>query len=99
MKKTVVFIVMLLFAARLFAQDEPPEYKVAAARFEKFYNANMPDSISKNFSPEMKAALPKEKFKETTTLLKSQLGTLQKAGFLKYNCPLGVYKATCQNGV
>jgi len=99
MKKIVVFIVIVFFAARLFAQDEPPQYKVAAARFEKFYNANMPDSISKKFSPEMKAALPPEKFKETTTLLKSQLGTLQKTGFLKYNSPLAVYKATFQNGV
>jgi len=99
MKKIVVFIVIVFFAARLFAQDEPPEYKVAAARFEKFYNANMPDSISKNFSPEMKVALPQEKFKETTTQLKSQLGTLQKTGFLKYNNPLAVYKATFQNGI
>ncbi|MBC7400608.1 MAG: alpha/beta hydrolase [Mucilaginibacter sp.] len=83
----------------LFAQGEPAKYMATAANFKKYYNANTPDSISKNFSPEMLAAIPADKFKTTTAQLKTQLGPLLSADFQKYSAPLAVYKATFQNAV
>lgn len=99
MKKIVFFILTILFTVKIFAQAEPPNYMAAATQFKKFYNANSPDSISKNFSPELRAVLSEDKFKTTTTQLKSQLGPLLETDFVKYNSPLAVYKATFQNGV
>jgi uncharacterized protein len=83
----------------LFAQSEPAKYKAAVALFEKFYNQNLPDSISARFSAAMKAQLPPAQFKQTTTQLKAQLGDLTKAEFSTYSEPLAVYKATFKNGV
>jgi hypothetical protein len=51
------------------------------------------------FSADMKTSLPLDKFKPTTIQLKSQLGALNKAEFLKYNQPLAVYKATFDKAV
>jgi len=93
------FLIALLFAAKLFAQAEPAPYKQAAAQFKFFYNTNNPGNIFSQFSPEMKTVLPEEKFKATTTQLKTQLGDLLKTEFIKYEEPLAVYKATFQNAV
>jgi pimeloyl-ACP methyl ester carboxylesterase len=90
---------MFLFAAKLFAQAEPPRYVQAASQFKKFYNNNKPDSIFTQFSPELKTELPQDKFLASTAQLKSQLGSLLKTEFYKYNAPLAVYKATFQNAV
>jgi len=99
MKRFSIIILSIFFPAMLFAQSEPAKYKAAAALFEKFYNQNLPDSISAHFSAAMKAQLPAAQFKETTTQLKAQLGDLSKAEFSTYSEPLAVYKATFKNGV
>lgn len=98
MSKISFFFLTFFLAAISFAQAEPAKYVKMAARFKQFYNANTPDSISSNFSPEMKAVLPEDKFKATTIQLKSQLGDLVKTEFVKYEAPLAVYKATFKNG-
>jgi pimeloyl-ACP methyl ester carboxylesterase len=98
-KKATFFMLLFFCATQLFAETEPARYKIAATRFEKFYNSNLPDSIFSSFSPDMKTALPADKFKTTTTQLKTQLGPLLKTEFLKYNEPLAVYKATFQNAI
>lgn len=99
MKRITFFTLIMTLAIRLFAQGEPPKYVIVASQFKKFYNANKPDSIFSNFSPEMKTALPEEKFKTTTTQLRGQLGELVKTEFLQYNKPTAVYKATFKNEV
>ena len=99
MKRFSIIILSIFFPAMLFAQSEPAKYKAAVALFEKFYNQNLPDSISARFSAAMKAQLPPAQFKETTTQLKAQLGDLTKAEFSTYAEPLAVYKATFKNGV
>lgn len=98
-KKVLPFILLIFCVTSLFAQAEPPKYKIAVTTFEKFYNKNLPDSIFSDFSPDMKAALPADKFRATTNQLKAQLGPLLKTELLKYNEPLAVYKATFQNAV
>jgi pimeloyl-ACP methyl ester carboxylesterase len=99
MKRICFFIVAIFCATSLFAQGEPAKYMATIANFKKFYNADIPDSISKDFSPEMLAALPGDKFKTTTQQLKAQLGPLVSAEFQKYSAPLAIYKATFQNAV
>lgn len=99
MKRFSIIILSIFFPVILFAQPEPAKYKAAVALFEKFYNLNLPDSISAHFSAAMKAQLPAAQFKQTTTQLKAQLGNLTNAEFSTYNEPLAVYKATFKNGV
>ncbi|MFD0750665.1 serine aminopeptidase domain-containing protein [Mucilaginibacter calamicampi] len=99
MKRFSIVILSIFFPAMLFAQSEPAKYKAAVALFEKFYNQNLPDSISARFSAAMKGQLPPAQFKQTTTQLKTQLGDLTKVEFSTYSEPLAVYKATFKNGV
>lgn len=49
------------------------------------------------FSPEMKIALPQDKFETTTSQLKTQLGKLNKTSLVSYNQPIAVYKANFSN--
>ncbi len=99
MNRIYLLIIALLFTCKIFAQAaEPGNYKIASNQFKELYNNNKIDDIFSHFSAEMKTALPLEKFKATTTQLKSQLGNLLYADFVSYNEPLAIYKARFQNG-
>lgn len=98
MMRNFIFFTLIMFcAATAKAQTEPANYNVAANKFKKFYNGNQPDSVFSMFSPEMKTALPIDKWTTTTTQLKTQLGNLNTLDFDKYEAAVGVYKATFQN--
>ncbi|MDN3582193.1 serine aminopeptidase domain-containing protein [Mucilaginibacter flavus] len=99
MKKISFLVLIICLATRVFAQTEPANYKVALNRFIRFYNTNKPDSISAQFSPEMKTALPADQFKSTTTQLKTQLGDLSSTEFVKLEGTVAQYKATFKNAV
>jgi alpha-beta hydrolase superfamily lysophospholipase len=98
MRKLIFFTLMMFLASAVSAQSEPANYSVATAKFKQFYNADQPDSIFAMFGPEMRAALPADKWTATTKQIKSQLGTLVKTEFFKYNQPIAQYNATFQNG-
>ena len=97
MRKFIFCVTLLSCSVKIWAQAEPTSYHIAVNKFKTFYNSNQPDSVYGMFSPDMKQALPLDVFKTTTTQLKSQLGNLNKTEFVKYNQPLGLYKATFQN--
>jgi len=99
MRKIAFFIITLICAANTYAQAEPANYTIAVDKFKTFYNAGQPDSVFNMFSDDMKLALPLDQFKTTTTQLKLQLGYLNKTEFVKYNAPLGIYRATFQNAI
>jgi len=99
MRKIAFFTLILFCTVTIYAQPEPLNYSVAVSKFKTFYNANQPDSVFDMFSPELKTALPLDQFTTTTSQLKTQLGTLNKTEFVKYNEPLGIYRATFQNAV
>jgi pimeloyl-ACP methyl ester carboxylesterase len=99
MRRIYLLAFVVIFATVLNANSQPANYTAVANKFKQFYNANQPDSIFNMFSADMKTSLPLDKFKPTTIQLKSQLGALNKTEFLKYNQPLGVYKATFDNAV
>lgn len=98
MNKITLLIIALLFTCETFAQaSEPAKYKIAANQFKDLYNDNKIDDIFSQFSAEMKTALPIDRFKATTTQLKSQLGSLLSMDFVSYDEPLGIYKARFQS--
>ena len=99
MRKVYFTALVLLFTGLLNCQAQPANYIAAANKFKQFYNANKPDSIFSMFSPEMKAALPLDKFKPTTEQLKTQLGNLTTTELVKFNQPLVIYKATFEHAV
>jgi pimeloyl-ACP methyl ester carboxylesterase len=93
MKKSTFLIVAILLAFRLYAQGAPAHYNEVLGKFVSYYNAGQPDSIFSMFSPEMKVALPQDKFASTTAQLRDQLGRINKADLVSYNQPIAVYKA------
>jgi len=97
MRKFIFCVTLLSCAVKIWAQAEPTSYHIAINKFKTFYNNNEPDSVYSMFSPNMKQTLPPDVFKTTTEQLKLQLGNLNKTEFVKYNPPLGIYKATFQN--
>jgi pimeloyl-ACP methyl ester carboxylesterase len=99
MKKISFLVLIICLTGRLFAQSEPANYKAALNQFIKAYNTAQPDSIFSHFSPAMKTALPLENFKATTLQLKAQMGSLERAEFMKYENQVATYKGTFKNGV
>ncbi len=99
MKRIALFLFIVLFIAKTYAQAEPANYRVAVAKFKTFYNTSQVDSIFKMFSPEMKTVLPLETFKPTTNQLKQQYGELQATEFVSYSGSIAVYKATFKGSI
>ena len=98
MRRITFLILAVLITTGAFAQTEPANYITAVNKFKIFFNANQPDSIYKMFGPQMTQALTPDKFKTTATQLRSQLGNLTQATFIKYNAPVASYTAAFQNG-
>ena len=92
-------MLIVLFAVTASAQSEPVNYSAAVAKFKQFYNADQPDSVFVMFAPEMKTALPADRWAATTKQIKTQLGTLNQTDFIKYTPPIAQYQATFQNGL
>ena len=99
MKKIYLIAFVIVFTAVFNCQAQPANFVTAANKFKQFYNGDRPDSIFGMFSPEMKAALPLDKFKSTTGQLKEQLGNLTTIELVKFNQPLIIYKATFERAV
>jgi Peptidase family M23/Protein of unknown function (DUF3887) len=99
MKKIYFLIIITLTANNLFAQTETENYKIVVDKFVRYYNSSQPDSVFKQFSSEMKTALPIEKVEEFVNGLKQQLGKIKSRDFLKYELTLAKYKTQFDNGV
>jgi pimeloyl-ACP methyl ester carboxylesterase len=99
MKRITLFLTVALLTLKAVAQAEPADYATTVAKFKQFYNTDHADSIFSMFSPEMRTALPLDKFKPTTEQLKAQYGELLKTEFVKFGGSLAVYKATFKNSV
>jgi murein DD-endopeptidase MepM/ murein hydrolase activator NlpD len=89
---------LLVISTSTFAQVERIENKYSASRFKDFHNRNSIDSIYNLFSPEMQAALPKEKANEFLGALKSQAGAIRRMDFKKYEGPYASYKTSFDKG-
>jgi len=99
MKKIQLLALLFFVASSVVAQTTPANFAPVLAKFTRFYNNSQPDSIYAMFAPEMKTAMPLDKWNATTIQLKSQLGKLVKTETEKYVAPTAIYKATFANSV
>src|SRR5882672_10667670 len=98
-RKALFSLTLSFVALTLFGQAETANYKVIADKFEIFYNKEQYDSIFALFTAEMKSALPLDKTKGFLTTLKSQVGSITKRQFTKYQTTYAVYKTTFDAGL
>jgi len=80
MKKVIYILLVWCWSNMVQGQSEKINMKHVSQKFLGYFNENNNDSIVAMFSPEMKAALPLEKFTQVNAGLKSQLGSLKKSG-------------------
>jgi uncharacterized protein len=92
MKKTILFLGILLQAASAFAQLPKINYVVAIAKFQKFYNEQNADSLYAMYSVQMKAALPIEKTKDFFKGWHNQYGALKSTSIVKESAANTIYK-------
>ncbi len=98
MKNLVILIPLLLFKIA-FSQVEKDNYKQVSTNFISFFNESKNDSIVAMFSPEMKTALPIEKFTQVSAGLKTQLGSIKKTRFVRLQTASALYETTFDNAV
>jgi hypothetical protein len=97
-KYTGVLFFLLIFNSA-FSQVEKDNFKLASTKFVAFFNNNKYDSIVAMFSPEMKTALPIEKFTQFSTGLKNQLGLIRKTRFVRLQQTTALYETFFDNSV
>ena len=97
----IIFMLLVLnfILSDLLGQAERPGYKTIIDEFERFYNAGNSDSIFALFSIEMQKALPSHKTKEFISSLNSEVGTITKRQFLRYQSSYASYKTNFQRGL
>lgn len=92
MKKILVLVLALLVFNKAFTQVESAKYKEISTKFVSFYNDDKIDSIVAMFSPEMKAALPIEKFTQVSAGLKAQFGLIKSFRFVRERNATALYE-------
>lgn len=97
-KKYLMFLMLSFVSCYVYGQVEKIENKYSAAKFKTFHNENKIDSIYIMFSPEMQAALPKDKAQEFLGALKVQAGAIKAMEFKKYEGPYASYKTSFDKG-
>lgn len=99
MKNLLIFTLFLSFFSTAFAQSEKDSYKQVSTKFVSFFNDNRYDSIESLFSPEMKAALPIDKFTQVSEGLKTQLGAINKIRFVRLQSASALYETIFDKAV
>lgn len=92
MKNVIILVLLLVIFNTSFSQNEKSNYKECSSKFVSFYNDNQNDSIVAMFSPEMKAALPIEKFSQVTASLKAQFGAIKNIRFVRERNATALYE-------
>ena len=92
MKNVIILLLLLVIFNTSFSQNEKSNYKECSSKFVSFYNDNQNDSIVAMFSPEMKAALPIEKFSQVTASLKAQFGAIKNIRFVRERNATALYE-------
>jgi murein DD-endopeptidase MepM/ murein hydrolase activator NlpD len=99
MKNLFILTFLLLSFHIANAQTEKDNYKLVSTKFISFFNQSENDSIVAMFSPEMKTALPIEKFTQVSDGLKQQLGAIQKIRFVRLQSASALYETSFDNAV
>jgi murein DD-endopeptidase MepM/ murein hydrolase activator NlpD len=90
--KYLMLVFLTFISCYAHSQTEKIENKYSAAKFKVFHNGNKIDSIYNLFSPDLQAALPKDKAHEFLGALKAQEGAITAMEFIKYEGPYASYK-------
>jgi hypothetical protein len=99
MKNLIVLISFLSIFNSGFSQSEKDSYKQVSTKFVSFFNDNSYDSIETMFSPEMKTALPIDKFTQVCEGLKTQLGAINKIRFVRLQSASALYETIFDKAV
>lgn len=99
MKKYLFLIAALFLCTASFSQIEKHNYKIVSKKFVSCFNENKYDSIVALFSPEMKAALPIEKFTQVSAGLKMQVGNIKQINFIRLLNATALYETIFDNAV
>lgn len=98
MKSTFFLYIAICFTNILFAQN--PNYKIAIENFQTDFNSEKYDSIFKDFSTEMKSALPLENTRQFLKGLKTQVGKILEKEFVNDENGTGaIYKTQFERAV
>ncbi len=92
----ILWIVIPIFS---FGQTEKETSKKVSAEFEKYYNSSEYQKVFDLFSPEMKSALPIEQTTDFLNGLKSQVGKIEKRGFVRYEQAYALYKTNFERAI
>ncbi len=99
MKSLLILLAFLSIFNSANSQTEKDNYKEVSFKFVSFFNATKNDSIVAMFSPEMKAALPIEKFTQVSAGLKMQLGSIKKIRYVRVQNATALYETTFDSAV
>ena len=99
MKNILILVAFLSIFNSANSQTEKENYKQVSTKFVSFYNIDKNDSIVAMFSPEMKTALPFDKFSQVTAGLKVQFGSIKKIRFVRFQSASALYETTFDNAV
>ena len=98
MKKIFTLCTFLSLFTTTFSQSQVEKNKVIAANFVSLFNTQKYDSIVLMFSPEMKAALPVDKFTQVCNGLKVQMGDISNIRFVRFQNPTALYETNFSKG-
>jgi len=98
MKKIFTLCAFLSLFTTTFSQSQVEKNKVIAANFVSLFNAQKYDSIVLTFSPEMKVALPVDKFTQVCNGLKVQMGDISNIRFVRFQNPTAFYETNFSKG-
>jgi murein DD-endopeptidase MepM/ murein hydrolase activator NlpD len=99
MKILYILLLSVVLTNNTFAQIEKESYKQISTKLVSYLNQNQNDSIVLMFSPEMKKALPIDKFTEFTVSLKQQLGSINKIRFVRLRDKTALYETKFEKSI
>lgn len=98
MKRSILFIALLLSICSANAQNKKLNYTIAIAKFQLYYNSKNADSLYAMYSAQMRAALTVEKTKDLLENLNTQFGKLLSTSILQETAENTVYTGVFEKG-
>lgn len=98
MKRSILFIALLLCICSANAQNKKLNYTIAIAKFQLYYNSKNADSLYAMYSAQMRAALSVEKTKDLLENLNAQFGKLLNTSILQETAENTIYTGIFEKG-
>ncbi|MDI9318901.1 MAG: alpha/beta fold hydrolase [Phycisphaerales bacterium] len=98
MKRSILFIALLLCICSANAQNKKLNYTIAIAKFQLYYNSKNADSLYAMYSAQMRAALSVEKTKDLLENLNAQFGKLLSTSIVQETAENTIYTGVFEKG-